>query len=121
MEVLNRIDVLNDAIQYYWGKPERRCVSINGGCQYKPSETSEGCAVGRLLPLDVAESLQQDGEVSDNRVFSLLPSNVQDLGQDFLQGLQVLHDSEYFTKCNRDCICTVMSQFVDENQIIFPN
>ena len=112
--------LLQDAIDYFWGKPERKCVNYFGACIYTPSETSEGCAIGRLLPLDLAERLGFDG-VSDDEVFYSLPIWLQDMGQDFLTALQICHDKGMFADVDENDLCSRMDEHVNLDKIVFPN
>ena len=98
-----RAEVLKETIQYYSQDPQgRRCVNGKGGCYYSPKTvgkeaTSEGCAVGRLLPPELQEKLDRDysgAGVSYDELFKTLPQEIQDLGQTFLLKLQMLHDLE---------------------------
>lgn len=120
MKTLSRISVLNDAINYYWGKKERRCVNEGGTCQYKPSPTSEGCAIGRLLPLALAESLPQREGVNTDVVFNKLPKRIQKLGVEFLTKLQSCHDGMAFADRSIHIVKNKMKNFVNVNKIIFP-
>lgn len=99
-----RTAVLQDTVQYYSQDPEgRRCKDLNECC-YSPKTigkeaTSEGCAVGRLLPTELQELLDRDFEgigVSNDHLFYALPQEIQDLGQAFLARLQFLHDIEEY-------------------------
>ena len=123
----SRIDMLNDAIAYYWGKPERFCVDDVGKCKYYPptGSQSDGCAIGRFLEPELARKLdnQEDYKsgVSSDNIFQQLPSWMKDLGQDFLTDLQFLHDSKYFEKGQKDYIIRHMNSYVNVDEIIFPN
>lgn len=113
--------LLQDAIDYYWGKPERKCVDESGNCKYTPSPTSEGCAIGRLLPKDIAETLPYDAGVYDSRVWDSLPEWLKAMGQEFLKDLQILHDiSKFALKYERD-IVDRMESHVDFSKIVFPS
>lgn len=116
-----RIDLLNDAIAYYWGKPERLCVNEHGYCQYHPSDTSEGCAIGRLLPEDIVDKLPSDSGVYDVKVWDYLPDWLKNMGQEFLKDLQILHDTGGFSQLRRDDVITRMGVHVDVDAIIFPD
>jgi hypothetical protein len=117
---MTRIEVLNDTIKYFWGSKERQCL-VNNGCQYKATETSEGCAIGRLLTPELAASLPQDSGVSSDNVFYSLPLWLKELGQDFLENLQDLHDQNDFVNENKGAVYRSMYQHLDINKIIFPN
>ena len=81
-----------------------RSTTSNEGCSYLPKEgVSEGCAIGRkIADKKLCAELDEFGyigstadETSSARVFNKLPQELQDLGQDFLNVVQQLHDSEY--------------------------
>jgi hypothetical protein len=115
-----REELLQDAINYYWGKPERRCVDELGNCIYPPTDTSEGCAIGRLLPLDLAERLGLDG-VEDDIIFCSLPEWLQNMGKRFLVNLQCCHDFSTFSSMHMDGVYYSMQSHVDMTKIVFPN
>ena len=117
-----REEILQDAINYYWGKPERKCVDdTKGNCQYMPSMTSEGCAIGRLLPEDIVDKLPPDAGVYDERVWTHLPEWLKAMGQEFLKDLQILHDlSKFALKYERD-VTDRMETHVDFSKITFPS
>ena len=121
-EFKTREEILQDAINYYWGKPERKCVDdTKGNCQYMPSMTSEGCAIGRLLPEDIVDKLPPDAGVYDERVWTRLPEWLKAMGQEFLKDLQILHDTGRFSQLRRDDVITRMGVHVDVDAIIFPD
>lgn len=123
----NRIDFLNDAIAYYWGKPERRCTmgGDNTNCAYSASGESDGCAIGRHLSKELAKELDENmvGEsgVSNFLVFEKLPKWMRSLGQEFLLNCQSLHDDMYLSTCDKLIVIDLMDGFVDIDQIIFPS
>lgn len=99
-----RQEYLQDTINYYWGRPERKCVNtddshLNGSCSYTPIGESEGCAIGRVVSLELAMELaMMNGSVEAESVFNELPEWMQKLGQSFLVAVQSLHDNDYFVK-----------------------
>ena len=67
---------------------------LGQSCTYRHSANG-GCAVGRLVPEHLAETLY--GRVA--YCFNRLPNDVQELGLKFLRCLQNFHDSAgYFEK-----------------------
>ena len=69
------------------------------GCIYSPTESSPGCAVGRLIADKVlCDQLDEEGYKGINTsircVFDKLPLEIQDLGKRFLAELQRWHDNE---------------------------
>lgn len=99
-----RLDFLNDMIDYYSENPvERRCTNEERGCFYSPETinlpNSEGCAIGRKLPRDLANTIDKNGEYDITSVFDdpgyfpLIPEELKCLGVDFLLLVQGLHDN----------------------------
>lgn len=114
--------LLQDAIDYYWGKPEHQCL-IEGSptvCSYIPSKTSEGCAIGRLVELDVAEKLQETNESINDSLFALLPEWLQAMGFDFICALQKCHDNNIFKDKEKMVLEHRLGKYVDLSQIKFP-
>ena len=114
--------LLQDALDYYWGKPERRCLMKGSEifCSYIPSETSEGCAIGRLVELDVAEKLQKTNHSINGSLFVLLPEWLQAMGMDFLYALQKCHDKGFFKDKDKDRIKSLLGGYLDLSKIKFP-
>lgn len=117
-----REEILQNAIDYYWGKPERKCLSkIGSTCIYSPSDTSMGCAIGRLVSKKVAVKLDELGSsVGNLEIFELLPEWLKAMGQDFLHSLQSLHDMSTFVIKDESCVRRKMFDFVDMDKIVFP-
>lgn len=62
-------------------------------CQYSPTPTSDGCAIGRRLSEEtLALIAPANMAVVARGVFIKLPTWMQQLGQDFLSAVQSLHD-----------------------------
>ena len=119
-----RIDLLNDAIAYYWGREERKCYnSFIGCCTYYPTTPqTDGCAIGRLIPLKLCKMLDKTGDgISYDGAFAKLPLWLQLLGQNFLTKLQALHDSNDFVYKNKEGIMYKMMDYVNVSKIIFPD
>ena len=93
---MTQTEFLLDMLKYYCENTTRRCVDDMGACRYHPSSikhlNSEGCAIGRQLPEELA--LKFDSyEVPDvESIFEELPSDIQSLGMYFLTEVQRLHD-----------------------------
>lgn len=89
-----RAKLLAETIAYF--NLNTRCISdVNRDCVYAPTEKSEGCAVGRLIP-DKNLCIELDKlslTVANERVYRHLSSDVQELGIEFLRALQRLHDN----------------------------
>ena len=114
-----REEVLQDAIDYFWGKPERKCVNHDGICSYTPIGESEGCAIGRLIPIEIAKKLRY--AVYEIGTFNLLPSWLKDMGYQFLVELQRCHDMSAFADMKKKRVARHMSAYVDMGKITFPN
>lgn len=88
-----------------WEKDNRNINNMNmrngGACMYTPLPGKPyGCGVGRLLPVELCHKLDERGKdynasplVSEDFVQDLLPPEIKELGIDFLQDLQTLHDT----------------------------
>ena len=119
-EIFNtREEVLQDAINYYWGKPERRCVDLEGNCVYHPSNTSEGCAIGRYIDPEIARELPL-ASVRDLRVQWHLPIWLKDMGNNFLETLQECHDGRIFSEKDIKKLRQLMDTYVNFELITFP-
>lgn len=122
-EFTTREEILQDAINYYWGKPERKCVDLGTArCQYEPSATSEGCAIGRLVDLETAKMLDMlNCSIDVDVQFEKLPEWLKKMGQDFLFALQSIHDGSKLAKCDEYEIKKHMRRYVDISKIVFPS
>ncbi len=121
-EFKTRLGLLQNTINYYWGKPERQC-SGRAGCKYVPvSDETEGCAIGRLIPLELAKELDSTeySGVSNYHTFNKLPQWLQYLGKDFLTDLQRLHDNNDLMVRNKGGVVTLMTNHVEIDKIKFP-
>lgn len=117
-----REEVLQDTINYYWGRPERKCVQF-GMCKYIPIGESEGCAVGRLVSTEIAEELNEDGRsISFDKQFNLLPEWMKEMGQTFWIALQEMHDKGHLTQSRLDGIGDIIFAMkeIDISKITFP-
>jgi hypothetical protein len=117
-----REELVQDAINYYWGKPERQCF-VKGSttmCSYLPSETSEGCAIGRLVELEVAKKLEKENKALDEDSFNLLPQWLKKMGQGFLMNIQMIHDEKILANKNKETVIENLENYVDFDLIKFP-
>jgi hypothetical protein len=109
-----RIEFLQEGFDYYWNKPERRCMSTDSDgmlkCQYIPTETSEGCFIGRRLDRELAESLPNYAVNEDSFPFEKLPDWMKELGQNFLSYPQKFHDKKYLFDKNSDFINSLLNE-----------
>ena len=88
-----RLAVLEDTCQYF--NLSKRNV-IGRRCLYYPvNESTEGCAVGRLIKdKDLCSTLDNKVGTTVDIIFILLPKELQELGKQFLVDLQNLHDDK---------------------------
>lgn len=115
--------LLQDALDYYWGKPERQCLMKGSTniCSYVASDTSEGCAIGRLVDESTAKELQETNESLEAFYqFNLLPDWLKNMGGQFLRRIQVLHDSQHFAKKDKEEIIFQLNPHIDFSKIKFP-
>ncbi|MBP6566102.1 MAG: hypothetical protein KA270_02980 [Saprospiraceae bacterium] len=129
-EFNTQIELLNDTIQYYWGKPERKSFNDIGLCSYYPGKNeinhTNGCAIGRLISDDLAIKLDDMGMIDstaiyNDAIFYKLPDWLKKLGKHFLEDLQQLHDNDHLILCNKDMVIMIMKIHVNPDEIIFPN
>lgn len=94
---MTQTEFLLDTLRYYCEDTSRRC-EVNGSCRYHPSSlklsNSEGCAIGRHLPEDLALKFDSRGTVGVDMIFDELPDNLRSLEESFLDSVQGLHDGE---------------------------
>lgn len=99
-----KIKLLNETVEYYSADPLNRICKTDEKCVYNPKTigkegTSEGCAVGRLLPPELSLKLDNDFNnvpVTREDLFDILPEDVKNYGRSFLGSLQQLHDSSVY-------------------------
>lgn len=122
-----RLEYTQDAIDYYWGKPERQAVTDKLDdrglpmCTYKKTETSKGCAIGRNVDDEIKEKLAEfNYGVSSPRTFGLLPKWMKDLGQEFLIAVQNVHDRGLLAKEKKDNIIDILQPHINVDQLKFP-
>lgn len=84
---------LNDVVNHY--NSNNRAV-LAGSCTYKPTEHSEGCAIGRRCDVTIANSLFEGRSVGSESVFNNIPKWMQDLTVTFLNSVQALHDNKAY-------------------------
>ena len=96
-----QLALLNETIEYYSADPVgRRCITERR-CAYSPIKlglegTSEGCAIGRKIPAELAEELDAEiggSAVGNTDIFNRLPEELKILTIQFLEVIQYLHDS----------------------------
>lgn len=90
-------EFLVDMLDYYTVDPiNRRAFDRElEYCVYYPIEQSEGCAIGRCLPKELTMKMQGTIDyIIDNELCNL-PEWMTNLGADFLQKVQELHDRKH--------------------------
>lgn len=91
-----RLAFLEDEIEHYnlnnRSQPEQSCSP--SACTYYPAHSqTEGCAIGRWLERDnPIITNKMNGTVTNSSIFSRLPKWMQEMGGDFLEVVQLLHD-----------------------------
>lgn len=96
---MNKVEIINDTVNYYSADPSQRAVIYYaaGGstCEYATHD-GKRCAVGRYLlnpkcmPIGDIETLVESGDVSDLDI--LLQENVRSHSSEFWNDLQSFHD-----------------------------
>jgi len=114
VETLTRTWFLDNMVAYYSEDPEnRRSVGIQG-CLYRAEDGSK-CAIGRWIPDDKYNPRIEGTVASASCVFSCLPEQVCELGDDFLASVQNLHDQDPYwnktglSKLGREQLATIRS------------
>ena len=93
-----QIKFLNDTVAHY--RLDNRSTSVGGmRCLYLAKDDStEGCAIGRHLPKDLAMRMDDrlfgnPGDWNNEILFNELPSWMKEMGRNFLIEIQSLHDN----------------------------
>ena len=94
-EFHSKEEYLLDMLEYYTPDPTNRRAIFGTACVYKPTQTSDGCAIGRRLPLEVVDKIPFMATVK--HIIPLakklnIPNWMVNLGTDFLYSVQRLHD-----------------------------
>ena len=100
-----QIELLEDTFKYYTECVLRRCRDDHN-CAYSERTLgligTNGCAIGRLLSDELKENLDKlYPNVSVDRIFHLLPLNIQYYKVKFLTELQNWHDTPIFWLNNK--------------------
>ena len=124
-----QLRLLKETIDYYSIDPNNRRsldTEMNPGlhlddanCIYSPHGKSQGCAIGRLIPKALAnsfdsrtESIEEFGTPIVKDIFNELPTQLQELGINYLTNLQILHDSPFHW--NEEGLTDRGEEFVEE-------
>lgn len=117
------LEFAQDMIDYFWLKPERKCINNKGECVYQPSPTSEGCVIGRHLPIEASKLFDEDGlsiafciDVKPE----LIPEWMKKLDRPFLNMCQCLHDRNHLAKGNKELVAEILKSFLDVSLLKFP-
>lgn len=90
---MTKEEFLEDTVKYYSEDVLRRNIEPNRIFYAPLHKNTEGCAIGRKIPLSIAKYLDRHhSNDSLKQIFHLLPEELQKLGLDFLQKIQLLHD-----------------------------
>ncbi len=89
-----QLAVLNETIAFYNSANRSINNTGHGACMYINNKGNK-CAIGRLVTDELARTLEANMLKSASDIFHLLPKEVQDLGLNFLEHLQVLHDNSH--------------------------
>ena len=99
MTIEKQLQLLEETVAYYSENTLRRCV-IDRHCMYSGKlitlTESDGCAVGRLLPKELAEKFDELGGGIIAKYFDLLPKKIKGYTLNFLRTLQRLHDNPIY-------------------------
>jgi hypothetical protein len=94
-----RLEMLEDTCKHYnsLNRSQEQVAGLPKACKYFPvSDKTEGCAIGRLIKdKELCKEFDNTigSSVNSNYIFKKLPTELQDLGQDFLRDVQRLHDN----------------------------
>ena len=102
---IKQLAFLNETCSHF--NLSNRSTTDEYGCQYYPAhDETEGCAIGRkIADKDLCKKLDNNFKnefknpttsVKHKEIFDLLPSELKELGQSFLQAIQGLHDTEHY-------------------------
>lgn len=92
-----RLNFLNDTVAYYTShdRSVKKDYYNQRVCMYAPAnDNTAGCAIGRHLPLELAQSLDSKTSTHVIEVFEYLPNWMQEMGKEFLSEIQKLHDHD---------------------------
>lgn len=92
----NRQELFDNTINHF--NSENRGIEFGTGYIYRTSD-GRGCAIGREISDKLAKELDNcsngDGvAIHNDNQFNKLPIRLKRMGQDFLYGLQLLHDND---------------------------
>lgn len=91
-----REEILIDTIDHF--QKFERCINKKGVVAYSGDSLfldTIGCAIGRLLPDTLSKLIDRNyGEVGLQKIWFLIPEEIQELGQEFLIELSCLHDND---------------------------
>jgi len=107
-----RLEFLEETIAHF--NINNRGLNAKGDCSY-----TDGCAIGRHLPKELCEYIDQLewSSVGNPDVISLLPADMQKLGTYFLVGVQALHgnpeawDTEGLTDAGKSQAQKIRNQY----------
>lgn len=87
---------LEETIAYYSSDTSRRAIMKSKQCMYRTTDGKK-CAIGRHIPDELYASRMETKRCAHSDVWPAIPPELQDLGREFLAGVQILHDdSDYW-------------------------
>ena len=93
--MMTRKKFLEDTIAFYSEDVGRRAKGTNT-CKYKTLDGRK-CAIGRWIPESLYfPGLEGKDLISNDLVFGILPGEIKELGRNFLNDIQHLHDLDRF-------------------------
>lgn len=97
-----RKEFLEDTWKYYAEDVSRRAVvsidctkekQLQSTCRYRTSDGKK-CAIGRHIPDNMYDSRLEGQNIGGGQLSNAIPSEILDLGEHFLQTIQLLHDCD---------------------------
>lgn len=85
-----RLELLDETVEHFSRNPRARLGELST-CRYS-HRINGGCAIGRNISSELAETLDAQPTNDVESLFHLLPEELVHLGADFLIQLQKLHD-----------------------------
>lgn len=92
-----RLALLDETVEYYTTHSRATILKPDGTntfCSYVATEGNDGCAIGRKISPELRAKLQVSNSTvgGDYDTYIALPTELQELGREFLSELQCLHD-----------------------------
>lgn len=91
LKIKAQLRFVAEGARFYHQDPSRRARRPGGSCYYTHPETGNHCFIGRHLDPPMPPDSVLNGK-GVTYVFELLPEEVRELGEVFLERCQQLHD-----------------------------